>query len=305
MSASAASFNAQLTNYAAGISQDTASRLARFICPIVVTGGAFGQYKKFDDKNAFQAYETARAIGGARKRIEFAATDPYYNCKPNGLEVPVDDQERLLAGPTAARLVEAKIKTLVTTCNVSNEKKIFDMVKAAKAATGSIGVWSSSSNDPIAEIDGEIEAISTETGIMPNKMVIGLGAWRVLKNHAKTLARQPGMASQGVTLDQLAGMLLNPAIKIEVGILSRDTVKFGAAKNAVNIVGGEVFIFYGGDQPDQYDPSFAKCFATSGDMVESVRQYREDKTASDIYYVDWSEDPQVVSAACGRRITLS
>lgn len=305
MPASASRVNQTLSNYAAGVAQDKTSAIARFICPVVPTGTTNGQYKKYDSKNDFQAYVTDRAIGGNRKRIEFAATDPFFNCKPHGLEVPVDDHERQSSGANENRLAEGKIRTLVTTATLSHELAVMAAVKAGKAATGSIGVWSNAANDPIDEIDSQIEAIATETGRYPNKLVLGVGAWRILKNHAKVLTRQPGAGNIGVTMAQFAAMLLNPEIQIKVGLLSRDTVKFGAAKNAVSIVGGEVFLFYGEDQPDQYDPSFAKCFSTTPSMVDAVREYREDRSASDIYYVDWSQDIVVTAPECGRRITLS
>ena len=297
--------NQTLTNFASGIAQDTASALARFICPIVPTGVTNGQYKKFSDKNAFQLHDTSRALGGPRKRIEFNAEDPTFNCKPQALEIPIDDHERDGAGDMQSRMEEAKIRTLVIAANLSHEKKVFDLIRAGKAATAGLGEWSNAAKDPIAELDSEIEAIATETGMMPNRFVLGLGAWRVLKNHPKVLSRQPGSSNQGVTLEQLAGMLLNPAIEIRIGVLSRDTAKFGTGKTATNIVGAESFIFYGSDAADVYDPSFAKCFTTTPSLVNSVRQYRDEKAASDVHYLDWSEDIQVVSPICGRRITLS
>ena len=45
---SASSINPFLTDYAAGIAQDTASALAEFIAPSVPVGAATGQYKKFN-----------------------------------------------------------------------------------------------------------------------------------------------------------------------------------------------------------------------------------------------------------------
>ena len=53
------------------------------------------------------------------------------------------------------------------------------------------------------------------------------------------------------------------------------------------------------------DPSFAKTFCTADNIIDGVREYREEGASSDVYYVDWTEDPQVVAAACARRITLS
>jgi hypothetical protein len=305
MPASAASFNTTLTNYAQGFSQDRASSLASFIAPVVATGVAHSQFKRYSDKNSFQIYDTNRAIGGDRRRIEFAADDPFFNCSPQGLEVAIDDHEREMAGANQTNLEQGKLRTVVDASHLSHEKKVFDAVKAAKAATGGIGVWSSASNDPIDDIDSQIEAIAVATGIMPNRIVVGLGAWRVLKNHPKVQSRQPG--SSLVTLNEgiLGGMLLNPSIEVRVGVMSYDTTKFGNAKNASEIVGGEVFVFIGTDTPTQYDPSFAKTFSVDGSLIGAVKEYRSERNASDIYAVDWSEDIQVVAAAAGRRITLS
>jgi hypothetical protein len=305
MPASAATTNRTLTNYAQGFAQDAASALAEFIAPTVPTGIAHGQFKKFSDKNDFQIYDTSRALGGARKRIEFGASDPYFNCAPQGLEAAIDDHERKLAGENVLNLQQAKLRTLISSATASHEKKVFDLVKAGKAATGGIGVWSNAANDPVSEIDSQIEAIANAIGRMPNRIVFGLGAWRVFRNHAKVLARQPGAELIGVTNEGAAKMTINPGIEIRVGVLGSDAAKFGAAKSASNIVGAEVFIFFASDAPTQYDPSFAKTFAVDASMVGAVREYRDETSVSDILAMDWTEDIQVVAADAGRRITLS
>jgi hypothetical protein len=306
MPAQAASINRHLTNFASGLSQDRTASLANFIAPIVVTGLAAGQFKRYSDKNDFQALDAARAIGGTRKRIEFAATDPFFNCLPQGLETTIDDHERAMSGDNVTNLQEAKIRNLVGASLLSHEKRVFDMIKAARAATGGIGVWSNPAvNDPVADIDSQIEAIALATGRMPNRIVFGIGAWRIFRNHSRVISRQPGAELIGLQPDQAARMTLNPEIQVRIGVLSSDANKVGAAKNAVNIVGGEVFLFYGNDSPDQYDASFAKTFTTSPGMVDAVREYRDDRAASDVYYVDWSADIQVCASDSGRRITLS
>lgn len=305
MPASAANINKHLTNFASGLAQDRATSLANFIAPVVPTGLAAGQFKRYSDKNDFQVLDTARAVGGRRKRIEFAATDPFFNCLPQGLETTIDDHERQMAGDNVTNLQEAKIRNLVGAASLSHEAAVYAAIKAAKAATGSIGVWSNAGNDPIADIDSQIEAIAQATGRMPNRMIFGLGAWRIFRNHAKVISRVQGADVAAVSMTGAAALLLNPGIDVRVGILGADTTKFGAAKNVSNIVGGEVFIFYGSDTPDQYDASFAKTFSTAAGMVDAVREYRDDTAASDVYYVDWSADIQVVASDSGRRITLS
>lgn len=304
-SRSQASANPTLTNYATGVAQDTTKALAEFIAPTVEVPSTLGQFKKFDDKNAFQVYDTARAMGGSATRIEFAASDAHYDCKPQALEITIDDMERDAAGDAdPIRLDESKVKTLVTTSQVSHEAKVIATTVDAVTPEADLGVYSDASVDPVKEIDGVIQKIVADTGMMPNRMVLGLSAWAIIKNHPKVIARQPGAANIGVTFQQFAAMLLNPAIEIRVGIISKDTAKFGKAANKVEIIGAKLLIFIGSDSPTQYDPSFAKTFTGKRGGVTAVRTYREEPF-NDVHLVDWSEDIEIVSTISGRVIALS
>lgn len=296
-------FSETLKNYAFGVAQDVKTTLADFIAPRVPVGMGSGQFKKFDEKNDFQVYDTSRAVGGPATRMEFNADDEYFNCVANALEATIDDQEREKAGDAQTALEEAKVRTLVINAALAREKKVFDLIKSGVSVAST---WTSSgSADPIDLIDAEIEAIANATGLLPNRMVIGLGAWRKIKNHAEVLKRQSGTSNKGVSLDVFAGMLLNPMIDIRVGVMSYDAAKMGKAANKQNVVGSEIFIFHGNDNPTQYDPGFAKTFSIGANSVEDVRMYREEKVRSDILAVDWSEDVKVISTLCAKRIQVA
>jgi hypothetical protein len=151
-----AQFKQTLKNYAFGLAQDVSSAIADFIAPRVPVGVAIGMYKKFDSKNAFQSYDTARALGGSATRIKFEATDGTFKCSSQALEVPIDDSERNDAGDAQQSLEEAKTRTLVISGATAREKKIMTMIKAGVAAVGQKGVWSDATKDPILEIDEQI-----------------------------------------------------------------------------------------------------------------------------------------------------
>lgn len=304
----ASRFHVTLTNYARGLSQDLSSSLADFIAPEVIVPAATGQFKSFDDKNAFQVLDTSRAVGGPARRLEFAASDPTYNCLPQALEIPIDDHERDESGQGDPLEIEkAKTLTLVSSALVSHEAKVFGSVASSVSPVVGIGGWSGATNDndPIAEIDAQIEALATDTGMLPNRMVIGLPAWALIRHNPQVIARFPGAASVGVTLAQFASLLLNPDIEIKVGVLSRDENKWGKAKSAKNIVGSELYLFHGRSRPTLYDPSFMKTFRTRRGGVDVVRIYREESSRSDVLAVDWTEDIKVTSAICARRITVT
>lgn len=304
-SRSTSSHNPTLTNYAQGLAQDVRSSLAEFLAPSVQVAATIGHYKKFNSQQDFQVYETSRALGGSATRIQFSATDGDYNCKPQSLEIAVDDSERLTTIDEGTALDEMKIRSLVHAAALAHEDKTLAAIKAGLSAVGSVGVWSDTSVDPIAEIDAQIEAITIATGVMPNRIAFGIHAWRTFRNHVKVVARQPGAQLIGMSVDDAAQALLNPHMEIRVGILSKDASKFGATKSAANIVGSEVFIFYANQNPDVYDPSFAKTFVNRLGGVTAVRTYRDERSRSDVHAVDWSEDIQITSSECGRRLTIS
>jgi len=300
---STATYKETLKNYAYGVAQDVNSSLADFIAPRVPVGVGTGMFKKFDDKNAFQIYDTSRAVGGAANRIEFVATDGTFNCGANALEIAIDDQERMKAGGNDAQLEEAKTRALVISACLAREKKVIDAMAAASA--GTTATCTIASDDAVAKIDEILEGIAIKTGMLPNRMVLGLSAWRKIKNSAKVLSRIQGVKANGVSLQEFAGMLLNPQIDIRVAVLVKDAYKMGKTASKSEFVGDYGYIFHGNDNPTQYDPGFMKTFSIGSNSVEAVRMYRSENNRSDILAVDWSEDPQVVSTISLGKLTLA
>jgi hypothetical protein len=299
------SLNPTLTTYAQGLSQDLRNAVADFIAPITPVPSSIGQYKQFDEKNMFQIYNTARGLGGPATRIKFGASDPTYNCTPQALEIPIDDAERKAAGTSDPLGMEQnKVRTLVMSSLLARENKVSTAVAAVTAVVG-VGAWSVPANDPVEEIDQQIEAIVTATGMMPNRLVFGLGAWRRFRQHALVLKRMPGAELIGVTYSQAAAMLLNPEIEIRVAAMSKDASKWGKTKDAENVFGSSVLVFIGSDNPTQYDPSFMKTFVTQGDQIDGVREYRDETARSDVYAIDWTEDIKETSTSSRRKISIT
>ena len=299
---SSAAYQAHLTSYAQGIGMEAIDPIAELFAPTVQVSAAQGFYKQFSDKNAFQVLDTARAIGGPATRLEFAATDPTFNCLPQALEIGIDDHEREAAGSDPWALEQAKIKTLVQSARRSHAVKVYDALAAAVSGTGKN--WNSLAN-PIEDIDAEIVSIATTIGEMPNTIIFGLNAWATFRKHAKVLERFPGADIVGVNTMQAAQLLINPSIRIVVSTLVKDTAKRGVAKSNAQVVGASAWIFHSSPAPSLYDPSFAKTFRTNSSGVDAVYRYRDDKSRSDIYAVDWSEDIKVTSSVSASRLTIT
>jgi hypothetical protein len=301
-----ASLNPTLTNYARGIAQDRASALAEFLAPTVPVGATTGQFKKFSDKNHFQVLDAALPDGADPKRIEFGLEDGTYNCRPFALEARITRAEFDGIGDAdPLDIQQAKVDALVMSAILSHEAQVLTKILAGLSAVSGVGEWSDPAKDPIAELDAQIMAIAIATGMMPNAVAFGIGAWNMFRNHPKVIARMPGAALIGVTTSQAAQFLLNPGVEIRVGVLSKDTVKFGKDKAAVNMVGNEVIVFQRSQSPSVYDPSLAKTFRVNSSGIESVYSYSAPSGLYEGHIVYWSVDTQVVASPCGRRITIT
>lgn len=297
-----------LTNYARGIFPDimlAQDPIIARMAPVVPVASASGQYKIYSDKNAFQAVQTARAIGGPATRIEFLATDGTFSCTPQALEIGIDNHERDAAGELSPQMEEAKARSLLNTAAMSHINDIVTAAKAGLSAAASPTWVTASSSTPLDDIDAQIQAIADDIGMFPTDVVFGLSAWRKFRASAQVKAAFPNAAAVGVTPEQAAGILLNPSIRIGVSTAIRDANKAGAAKSTANILANEVFIFFTSPNADQFDASFMKVFTVGVNTIESVRRYRDERSRSDILAVDWSRSIKVASAISARRLTVT
>ena len=302
-----ASVNPTLTNYASGVLNDLQSATADFLAPQVQVPATIGQYKAYDDKNAFQTHDTSRGVGGPARRIFMDVSEPTYNCLPQALEITIDDSERDAAGTlNPLDLEQAKVKTLVQSSVLSHEKHVITTVNAAVSAEGGgVGAWSNDAKDPVAELDEVIEAIAKDTGQMPNAILMGMAAWRRFRNNAKVVAKQPGAALIGLNQGQASALLINPSTEIRLSTMAVDTTKQGKTRSNAFVNGDDVYVFVRSATPTIYDPSALKTFAGGRGGVSAVREYRDESSRSDVYAVDWSRDVKVTSAISIKRITTS
>lgn len=302
---SEASVNPTLTNYASGVLNDLQSATADFLAPQVQVPATIGQYKAYDDKNAFQTYDTSRGVGGPARRIFMDVSEPTYNCLPQALEITIDDSERDAAGTiNPLDLEQAKVKTLVQSSVLSHEKHVYSVADDV-SAVGGVGVWGTDTNDPVDELDAQIEAIAKDTGQMPNAILMGMTAWRRFRSNAKVVAKQPGAALIGLNAGQASAMLVNSAIDIRIATMAYDTTKQGKTRSNSFVNGDDVYIFNRSATPTIYDPSAFKTFVGGRGGVTAVREYRDESSRSDVYAVDWSRDVKLTSAISVKRITTS
>lgn len=306
-----ASLNYQLTAYAQGYMNDlsAALSLAERLAPTTPVPGTTGQYKIFNDKNSFQVYNTTRVLGGDPTRVEFSATDGTFNCKPQALEITIDQEERRQVGEDNSvgnqLLDQGKIKALINLAALSHSNKVVAAVLAGLTAVADRGNWSNPDVDPIDQLDEQLDLLTKEVGSVQNlKLDMDVTAWRTLRNHPKVKARTSGVQVGGITREQLASLLMLP-VDFQVSSIVKNTAALGQTVSKARVLASEVILHYSVPSPTQYDPSAFKTFTAGMSSLTAVRSYMSTNGFYDGHIIDWSEDIVQTSATAARRISVT
>jgi len=299
-----------LTDYAFSIYPDYQKVLAEadFLAPRVVTGCKKGSFSKFDTKQAFLDYETQRAIGGPRQRIKFAGSTGDFSCKPQALEVGLDDSE-VENDASRPKQERAKVRTLLSNYANSRFKRVWALVTTSGNFTATTvangGKWSEPNVDPIAKLDDIIVEFQNRSGMLPNRGLLALDNWVTLRNHPLVIKRQPGAANIGISLAQLSAMLCVP-VDFQLSSVYLGTTGFGSSTDVKAAkVKDYSLIWNSADMPTPEDPSAFKTMQPNATPFDAVMSYRDNTCGSDIFYIEQQEDVICASALLATLITIS
>lgn len=307
---STATVNEPLTSYAYGLMQDRLKvyELANVLCPIVQVGAATGTYKVYDDRNAFFAPDTARALGGARNRIQANASDGTYTCKPQALSIALDDYELSLASTrnSPADLAQLKIKTLLSQKATAYSKRVTDFVFANLTAVSDRGNWTNDTVDPLDQLDEQLDALSGDVGSTENIVVVmGVAEWRKLRANAKVKTRLGLSGGVALTEEKFLSGLLFPVKLIISGVVATVTKAGQTTVTKSRTTAGYCVLTHTIPNPTTQDASAFKCFSTSSVLVDAVREYRDEDANSTVYPIDWDEAIVKTGSSCARLLAIS
>lgn len=295
-----ASYNEELTMLAQAAVANKEDSIAEYLFPAIKVSEMVGTYTKRDLDEAFRRYDTKLSRDGSPKRIWTNATKGFFDCEPHALEVSNWKIDLKTQGGQDYR--EDNLRTLISATLVNNELQAMDIWRDGVPATAGAGQnWSTGGGDPIDEIDSIMEMILYGIGKRPNRMYIGLTAWRYIKNHPEVLARMSGIKT-AASLDDFRGLLLFGDIDIRLASLPYQPEQLGKTGQKEGIVGAELSVFYADDAPSRSDMSAAKDFTLEPAGPEVVT---EEHGINAIDQMFWSTDKQVTCPASAGRIVIS
>src|SRR6266478_3248271 len=292
----------QLLTFSQGVVADyeKKNQIGSFLAPEVVVGGGIYHYKDYGLGNAFTAIDMRRVIGGPSKMLHLSVNDLQDINSEYSLATFIDDQERENNPANITVLEQRKITDLVNTAMNNN---LYLVLAQARTLTANValpgiatpGVWSTTTVDPVNEINTACKYIGDNFGVVPNRIYFDSGAWLKYQNNPNVRGRFQGVLVQAVTPENTVQLWKVPmAAKVNQGAMYEG----GTGLN-------DAIIFFGQDSPSQYDTSFMKTFVNVAGRFTRVRSWRDEDTSSDKYKASWFQKIKLTGQATAYRFTVS
>ncbi len=289
-------------------SYKNADFVGSLLFPVVPVGQRGGKIVEFS-KEDFRLYATGRAPGASTKRVQYGYSGKAYSLEQHALEglVPMEllEEANAVPGIDLARVAVMKTQNIIA---LRLEKAQADLAtnsanypsnhQVTLATADQWDNFTSSSSDPIDDIETAKEAIRASIGRYPNVVVMGAKVASKLKQHPKIVDRIKYTGRDVATPELLASLF---------GV---STVAFGgavyedASGALADVWGKSVIVAYTemSSLADMGLPSFGYTYRLRGFPV--VEQAYQDRNAKSwIYPVTDEVSPVIAGADAGYLIS--
>ena len=287
--------------------------LANDVFPIVPVAKKSDSYFTYPISTFRKARAQKRAAGAAAVRMGYSVSTSNYSCDRDALAHDIPDPIRANADQPLnldREAMEFLTMGLMLTREVNWCSTFFTTSTWTGSSTGSditvSPTWDVDTSTPIEDVQTEIRAIEQNTGLSPNRLVLGRKAFDDLTNHPDILDRIKYSSSPGspAMANEAALAALFGVERVLVARASRDTSADGtAASNSFIANTRSALLVYAAPTPGIMTPSGGYTFAwqaTGNDMGIQVKTYRnEEKLESDAVEVNLWTDDVLISGALG------
>lgn len=263
----AAHYSEPLTAFTVGWKdREEIEEILNFIAPIVPVARRF-EFKVADPNEAFLSEtDDIRSIGSSFKRVEFKGTSVTSKTYNKGLTIRVDHDD--VAGDDWR---ERYVQLLLQRLYRNELRRAIAALEANAVSEKEHYSWKTTgSSNPDADIRSELEAATKLTGIRPNRMIIGEGAWDIRSNAYDSQNNAGAHRSASLNLEELARKLF-----IDETRILRSCYQLGGTQPEA-FLGNKIYLFCTQNGVMKDEPANIKRFVTPIDGSSSFRVYLEE-----------------------------
>ncbi|MDR0428486.1 MAG: hypothetical protein LBG86_00405, partial [Puniceicoccales bacterium] len=246
-----ANYSEPLTAFTVGWKDpENIEALLDFVAPAIPVGKRF-EFKKSDNAQAFLSEsDDVRSIGSSFKMVDFNGTSVMARTFNKGLTVRVDHDD-VIGDDWQERYVQLLLRRLY-------RNELRRAIAALNASTTPINkIWGGDGSlNPDGDIRLALSSAADITGIRPNRIIFGEGAWDTRSNTYDGQSTSAAMRAATLSMNDLSRKLFVDEIRV-----------FGARyqiseNSKAKIVGNDVYLFYTQNNITKDEPANIKRFLT-------------------------------------------
>lgn len=276
--------------------------IADMIMPVVNVSKQGGIYTIFDRGDRLRQRTTNRAPGMEANIIEQEVGTGTYYCKNYALKAPVTLEDRANADPIFLNgIIEGRTELVMDSLLLDWEIRVANLVTSGSNVGSSAGVSSAwnGAGDPLGDINAAIDNVHYSNGVMPNRVVFGVEAWKSFRRDSTVRNLIFGSNNGGGYPNTSQVSELLDIQSVMVGGAFQNTGDKGLTESLSTIWKDKVLVYYAPESPTIERPSafYSLRWAAPGLPQMQVERHPFDrKTKSEEVEAGYYQD-EVITAS--------
>ena len=270
--------------------------VADTIMPVVNVQKQSDYFLEFSREDRLRRENTQRAPGTEARRIEQAVGSGTYFARNYALKAAVTIEDKANADEMfLAEIYNGRTELILDHLMLDWEIRVANQVTSTSNVGSSSAVSSAwnGAGDPLGDINTAIDNAHYAQGMMPNRIVFGIEAWKSFRRDSTVRNLIFGNNNGGgyPNVSQVAGLLDIPNVGVAGAF--QNTADEGLAEALSTIWKDDVLVYYAPDAPSRERPSFAYAFRWAAPGLPNMQverhPYDSRKKAEEIeagYYQD-------------------
>ena len=288
-----------LTDYASGSGNTWENGMMSKISPVVPVQGSIAIYRQWDITSNIAVSNITQPYGERPREITPRGKDVTVALQTFGLSSQIYDQmlsdDRQESQLNSLAVYKNLESNMATSYELEQFQRLYGNLptdcKPTAVGGVTLGSWSTDTVDPVEQLDAVFEYINNRSCRMPNKVVMGLGAFNILRANPIAQKKYQFNPENIVTADRIKASLLNTNCAVEVATMPKAL----ADGTFASIMDNAVFVLFVEPTPSQFDASAVKSFMRGGDRRKSIISDRDELARSTTIGISFDAAPAIIT----------
>lgn len=279
--------------------------IADMIFPTVSVGKQSDLYLVFDRGDRTRIEDTTRAPGALARRVTEGVGSATYFARNFALAAPAVLEDRINADPMQlATLINGKATYLLDKLMLDWERRAALMVTSTSNVGSSAAVASAwnGAGVPINNINAAIDNVQGSNGVRPNRIVMGINAWKSFRRDSNVRNLIFGSNNGGGYPNTQQVAQLFDVDQVLIGGAFYNTTQEGQSESLASIWDDNVLVYYAPPAPSKERPSFGYNFRWAAAGLPNMQVERhpyDSRTKSEDIEVGYYQDEKITGASYG------